>query len=36
MLNVKPSKGALGRNVEDIIVMMKVLFNSKYYDELPY
>ncbi|CAD8082926.1 unnamed protein product [Paramecium sonneborni] len=36
MVNVKPSKGPLGRSVDDLIVMLKVLFNSKNYSELPY
>lgn len=36
MVNIKPSKGPLGRSVDDITIMLRVLFNSKNYDELPY
>lgn len=36
MVNIKPSKGPIGRSVDDIQVMLKVFFNSKNYHELPY
>ncbi|CAD8180408.1 unnamed protein product [Paramecium pentaurelia] len=35
MVNIRPSKGPLGRSVDDLIVMLGVLFNSKNYSELP-
>lgn len=35
MINIRPSKGPLGRSVDDITVMLRVLFNSKNYSELP-
>ncbi|CAD8085395.1 unnamed protein product [Paramecium sonneborni] len=36
MVNIKPSKGPLGRSVDDLIVMLRVLFNSNNYYQLPY
>ncbi|CAD8189600.1 unnamed protein product [Paramecium octaurelia] len=35
MINIRPSKGPLGRSVDDLTVMLRVLFNSKNYSELP-
>ncbi|CAK63580.1 unnamed protein product (macronuclear) [Paramecium tetraurelia] len=35
MVNIRPSKGPLGRSVDDLIVMLRVLFDSKSYSELP-
>lgn len=36
MVNIKPTKGPLGRSVDDLYTMLKVLFNSNYYNELPF
>lgn len=33
-LNIKPSKGPLGRSVEDLETMMRVLLNAENYDKL--
>lgn len=31
MMNIKPSKGPLGRSVDDIATMLRVIFDSKNY-----
>lgn len=35
MINIRPSKGPLGRSVDDLTIMLRVLFDSKNYSELP-